>query len=136
MVDNAGALHEFHFSTRLLGGITSLEAFELPAGSHGGYQFQVVGEAEADLWNLMAQLIERIRRALSVSYLCEDRGELHIAGQSVCGQISCESDEDGFFSPALVIDGREVSWEEFGRMLTTFEGWQFKLQILDPSDAL
>jgi hypothetical protein len=26
----------------------------------------------------------------------------------------------------LVIDGREVSWEQFGQMLMTFEGWQFK----------
>ena len=135
MADHAGTLHEFHFSPRLLGDIISLEAFELRAGSRGGYEFQVVGDAEADLWELMAKLIERIRRALSVSYLCEDHGELHIAGQSVCGKISSARDEDGFFSPALIIDGREVSWEEFGRMLTTFEGWQFKLQILDPSDA-
>lgn len=135
MTDHAGAVHEFHFSTRLLGDICSLEAFELRGGSRSGYQFQAIGDAEADLWELMAKLIERIRRALSVSYLCEDRGELHIAGQSVSGRISCELDGDGFFSPALIVDGRDISWEEFGRMLSTFEGWQFKLQILDPSDA-
>ncbi len=33
----------------------------------------------------------------------------------------------------LVIDGRDVSWEEFGRMLMTFEGFQFKLEIVDKS---
>jgi hypothetical protein len=27
----------------------------------------------------------------------------------------------------LVIDGQEVSWDEMGRMLMTFEGWQFRL---------
>jgi hypothetical protein len=36
--------------------------------------------------------------------------------------------------PLVVIDGREISWEQFGRMLMTFEGWQFKLQILDRSE--
>jgi hypothetical protein len=33
-----------------------------------------------------------------------------------------------------VIDGKELSWEEFGRMLMTYEGFQFKLAILDRSD--
>ena len=36
----------------------------------------------------------------------------------------------------LVIDGREVSWDEFGKMLMTFEGFQFKLEIVDKSDDL
>lgn len=35
--------------------------------------------------------------------------------------------------PLLVIDGQEVSWREFGRMLMTFEGWQFRMEIVDRS---
>lgn len=38
--------------------------------------------------------------------------------------------------PVMVIDGRKISWETFGRMLTTFEGLQFKLEIFDPSDEI
>jgi hypothetical protein len=38
--------------------------------------------------------------------------------------------------PLLVIDGRDVSWEEFGRMLMTFEGWQFRMEIGDPSEEV
>ena len=38
--------------------------------------------------------------------------------------------------PMMVIDGREVSWEQFGEMLMTFEGFQFKLQIIDKSEDL
>ena len=37
-------------------------------------------------------------------------------------------------SPLLVIDGQEVSWEQFGRMLMRFEGWQFRLEIRDRSE--
>jgi hypothetical protein len=36
----------------------------------------------------------------------------------------------------LVIDGREVSWEEFGRMLMTFEGWQSRMEIRDRSEEV
>jgi hypothetical protein len=36
--------------------------------------------------------------------------------------------------PLIVVDGRAITWEEFGRMLMTFEGWQFKLEIRDKSE--
>jgi len=36
--------------------------------------------------------------------------------------------------PLLVVDGREVSWHEFGRMLMTYEGWNFKLDIFDSNE--
>jgi hypothetical protein len=39
-------------------------------------------------------------------------------------------------TPLLLIDGWEVSWEEFGRMLMTFEGWQFRMEIGDRSDEV
>jgi len=35
-----------------------------------------------------------------------------------------------------VIDGRAVSWEQFGRMLVSFEGWQFRVEIRDRSEEL
>ncbi len=38
------------------------------------------------------------------------------------------------FVPLLVVDGREISWREFGRMLTTYEGWNFKLDIFDSNE--
>ncbi len=44
--------------------------------------------------------------------------------------------------PAMVarrfsfIDGREVTWDEFDRMLMCFEGWQFKLNLADKSEEL
>ncbi|MGB9805020.1 DUF7713 domain-containing protein, partial [Desulfofundulus sp.] len=28
--------------------------------------------------------------------------------------------------PDVVTDGKRFSWEEFGRMVYTFEGWNFK----------
>jgi len=45
-----------------------------------------------------------------------------------------EARDDGV--PLFIIDGREITWEEFGRMLMSFEGWQFKLNICDKSEEL
>jgi hypothetical protein len=36
--------------------------------------------------------------------------------------------------PRLVVDGKEFSWEGFGRMLMAYEGFQFKLQVFDLSE--
>ncbi|TCG02802.1 hypothetical protein BZM27_53150 [Paraburkholderia steynii] len=34
--------------------------------------------------------------------------------------------------PVVVVDGKEIRWGDFGRMLMAFEGWQFRLDITDP----
>jgi hypothetical protein len=136
MQDAAGGEHEFHFRVHLLGDRVSVEAFELHQGEPGGYQFQVLGDAEADLFGLFGRLVERMRRALSVRHLKEEKPfGLSVADFLVRGRITWDRAEDGRL-PLLVIDGREVSWEQFGRMLTSFEGWQFKLEIRDRSEEV
>ena len=133
MSDCAGDKHEFHFRIRLLGDVLALEAFELTAGVPGGYQFQILGEPDDEILPLLGNLIERMRRSLSVRHLVRSEDGTHIADQMVCGRIESDVSGDGRV-PLLVIDGREVSWEEFGRMLMSFEGWQFRLAIRDRSE--
>ena len=53
----------------------------------------------------------------------------------VRGRIEWDDDRGGRV-PLLVIDGREIDWDEFGRMLMSFEGSQFKLNIADKSEEL
>ena len=43
-------------------------------------------------------------------------------------------DEEDREVPLLIVDGREITWREFGHMLKTYEGWQFKLEIKDTSE--
>ena len=133
MTDCAGEQHEFHFGVRLLGHVMALDAFELKAGMPGGYQFEILGEPDGEPLSLLVSLIERIRRSLSVRYLerCEDGAR--IADQTVCGRIEWDASGDGRV-PLLVIDGQDVSWNEFGRMLMSFEGWQFRVAIRDRSE--
>ena len=86
-----------------------------------------------DLLALLGRLIERMRRRLSVQDLEQTGFGLQIAGQSVRGRIERDDDTDGML-PLLVIDGQEVSWEQFGRILMSFEVWQFRLEIRDRSE--
>ncbi|GAB0119800.1 DUF7713 domain-containing protein [Acidisoma sp. 7E03] len=134
MTDCAGDQHEFHFRTRLLGEIMVLEAFELEADVPGGYQFEIVGEPADEPLVLLGRLIERMRRSLSVRYLENGEHGVQITDRTVCGRIEWDAAEEGR-TPLLVIDGQEISWDDFGRSLMTFEGWQFRLEIRDRSEA-
>ncbi len=135
IVDCEGQAHDFHFGTRLFLPGVALNAFELRDGKPAGYQFQIIGDPEEDLLALFGRLVEKIRSALSIKHLKQGSLGLQVADQVVRGQVEWDEDEDGR-APLLVIDGREVTWEQFGRMLMTFEGWQFKLEIFDKSDEL
>lgn len=134
LTDGRGCEHEFHFATRLLGDRVSIEAFELKGGEASGYKFQILGDPEEDRFVLLGQLVGKMRRALAQTHLVEHENfGLHIADQRVRGRIAadllCEPR-----CPMLVIDGKEVTWEDFGRMLMSFEGWQFRMDLIDRSE--
>ncbi len=135
-----GVIHEFHFQTRLLGAMVTLEAYEIKGGEPSGYQFQLIGEPGEDRFVQLGRLVERIRSTLATNYLEDGKYGLQIKDMEVKGKIEADmSDEADVFGPRLpmlVIDGRDVSWDEFGKMLMTFEGFQFKLEIVDKSDDL
>jgi len=38
--------------------------------------------------------------------------------------------------PLVTVDGRQITWDEFGSVVMSFEGWQFKLEIRDKSEEL
>jgi hypothetical protein len=134
LADCTGEAHVFHFRTRLFGPGVALDAFELRDGHPGGYQFQIIGDPQEDLLVLLGRLIEKIRRALAVKHVKDGELGLQIADHLVVqGRIGWDAAQDGRI-PLLVVDGREITWEEFGRMMLTCEGWQFRLEIRDKSE--
>jgi hypothetical protein len=134
--DCNGEIHEFHFRSRLLVPGIALDAFELRDGNPSGYSFQVIGDAGEDQFVLFGRLVEKMRRALSVKHLSSDNYGLHISDRRIVrGRIESDESPDGGL-PLLVIDGREIGWEQFGQMLMTYEGWQFRLTIADKSEEL
>ena len=136
LTDCTGEVHEFHFRTNLFGPGVAIDAFELRDGLPAGYQFQIIGNPEDDLLVLFGQLIQKMRRGLSTKHLVDGQHGLQIADHRVVrGKIEWDDAHDGRV-PLLIIDGREITWDELGRMLMSFEGWQFKLTVADKSEEL
>ena len=135
--DSSGKAHEFHFRTNLFLPGVAIDAFELRDGNRAGYSFQIIGNPKEDLLVLFGRLIEKMRRALAIKHLVNgEDGQLRIADNSVVRARIEWNEEDEGRTPMLVIDGEEIDWDEFGRMLMGFEGWQFKLRIADQSEEL
>ncbi len=136
LTDCTGAVHEFHFRTSLSGPGVAIDAFELHDGNPSGYQFQIIGDPEEDLLVLFGRLIQKIRRGLTTKHLRRGEFGLQISDDRVVkAMIQWDKDQDGRV-PLVIIDGQEITWEELGRMLMTFEGWQFKLTVGDKSVEL
>ncbi len=92
------------------------------------------GDLEVEPLALFEALYQRLRRELGRKYLTDSwRGPEIGDRRALRGVIAWDSETD-VDTPRLVIDGRDVSWTEMGRMLMTFEGWHFKLEVLDATD--
>ena len=138
--DTDGVDHIFHFTVRLLGDRVAIDTFEIKDGHPGGYEFSVIGDIEEELLELFGKLFERIRRALNRKhiYWSETTKNWQITDDDlVRGKVDCDLDSPDYERlPLIVIDGREISWSEFGQMLMTYEGFNFKLEIFDRSDEI
>jgi hypothetical protein len=79
--------HEFHFRVRLLGDRVALDAFE---------HFQALGDPQGDLFALMGQLVERMRRALALRHLEYDKQlGWTIADFLARSRITWDDEQDG-----------------------------------------
>ena len=136
LTDSGGKPHEFHFRTFMFETGVALDAFELREGNPAGYQFQVNAEPEEDQLALLGRLIEKLRRALAVQHIADGEHGLRITEPLVVRGLIDWDSEQGGSTPMLAIDGREISWDEFGRMISSFEGFQFKLEIRDKSEEI
>lgn len=110
MTDASGLAHEFRFRAHLFGSGVAVNAFELHDDHPAGYQFQVIGDPQADLLALLGRLIEKMRRALAIKHVEDTRLGLQVTDDLVVrGKIDCDlGEEDGM--PTVIVDGRDVSW--------------------------
>ncbi len=132
VVDQNGLIHVFHFRYRLFVTGVSLDAFELIDEGPSGYQFRVIGEPEDEPFAVLGRLVKKIKGALSTRHLEESPLGLLIADHGIVrGNIECDLEDPYRQMPLLIIDGREITWAEFGQILTSYEGWRFKLKILE-----
>jgi len=126
--DRDGVAHTFMFVERLSPGGKSVVGFE--RGEAEGYQAQALSEDyEANAVSLQHAAVRKLARSLSRRELEHD-GQLPLDAP-VRGRISWDRDNA---APAIIIGGRLITWERFGEMFATYEGFHFILEMYDHSD--
>lgn len=136
MSDASGRAHVFQFRTHLFAAGVTIDAIELDDDQPKGYRFQVIGDEEDDLLELLGRLVTKMRRGLAHSHLEEGAHGLQITDRGIV-RARIESDPEGETDmPVLVIDGRDISWDEFGRMVATYMGFQLRLELHDLSEEI
>ena len=101
--------------------------------SSDGYFVEMVGPHDADVSMLVERVKTTIRRRIGRLDLERAPSGDHwiMAGDDLTGRLVWRDDGKPY---GVVVDGRVLSWEEFGRALEPFEGWEFRLSFGDGPD--
>ena len=129
-----GQKHKFRIYKIVNPGGIGFEANEITEEDDPGYKVCILGELDCDQQDLFKQLEGKIKKTISAKYLetaslPDGQTRLLLKNDDVVGRLEY-IDFDGEV-PLVIIDGQVFSWEELGRMLNIYEGFQFKLSIHD-----
>lgn len=100
--------------------------------------FQVLSDFDSDIEKAELLLKAKIKKGINKRYLDYKDGDysigddLEVAGRILWDDNLKNSGFDNFFQ----IDNEKITIEKFIDMLKKFEGFNFKLQIIDPSDDI
>ena len=134
MRDKEGEEHFFRLRKRIYSEGFVIEAVEFQEGNMKGYKFEVDGELECNQSELEDQMLNKIQKELFTKYIGEEvffgKKKLVIKDGKVTGRIESNLENDEGI-PILVIDGKEYSWNQIGRMLRVYEGFEFKIEMID-----
>ena len=128
-----GREHRFRFKIwRAPTGIeVQLEEMGVPVCE--GYRFAVLGDHDASVEVLVARARSAAESEVGRLYLepARQREGWALRDDEVVGQL-VRNDQAGDGKPySVIVDGRTLSWLEFGTALEAYEGWRFRLVIDD-----
>ena len=114
----------------------ALHARERVPEGQEGYEFSVLGDFDASVWDLFRVLYDRIQHGLGVRHV--ERGELGwriTEARHLVGRITWDPGRAGEV-PLLVIDGKTFSWDQVGQMLMAFEGFTLRAFVSDSIEVI
>ncbi len=113
------------------------EAIEFIEEDKVGYSFEVHQDFEEDSNDALERLYKKIKKGLSQKFIRKEmfQGQelISIKENIVEGRIEWE-DRYNDRTPKFIIDGQEYNLEQFGRILMSCEGWNFRLEIIEPTE--
>lgn len=114
-----------------------LEANEVSSGDCG-YKFAVHGELDCNQAELFRKLNKKVKEGIQRQYIelkqFQNWEYNTMVGDELIGRL--EYDEQEKELPMVVVDGKAYSWNEFGKILKSNEGFQFKMKIYDITDDI
>lgn len=125
--DGEGEPHVFHLKKRLESEGIFMEAVYKGTGHCA---FEVKGDLHGNQGELLLGLLAKIERGLAERFILGEE----LASDRLAGTIAYDEDREEI--PLVVVDGKAYKWEEIGRMLARFEGFQLKLEMVDPLDEV
>jgi len=134
--DADGRPHTFRFRSMLVPTGHEMEALETIDDPHEGYRFAILGDFEADAWELFRRLYAKMRAEIATRHV--ERAEFGwqlTADQRLVGRIEWDPNSDARL-PLVVIDGKPFTWEQVGHMLMTFEGFTLEARVKDTIEVL
>lgn len=129
--------HTFHIVKRINPVGVLWEGIEFLDGDEIGYLFQVNQDFEDNPSEILKILYKKIEDGLSRKFVEKQMlyGKEHysLKDDRVEGRIEWDEIHEGNI-PKFIIDGEEYSLDEIGKMLMSYEGWNFKLEIIEPTE--
>lgn len=134
LVDGRGISRTFYVERRVYPIGFYFEAVE---NIEFGYKFAVHGELEGSQQEMISRLIEKTRKGIAEQYIETDvfsggQAYQNMKNDQIVGVIEYNEASDD--EPLVIIDGKPYTWEEVGKMVTAFEGFQIKLKMYDITD--
>ena len=136
LADHDGVLRTFAIQSMLVPTGHAMYGQETPRRDGGGYRFEILGDFEADVWELFHRLYEKMRREMRVRHIEQTEHGWELTDRDeLMGRIAWHENTDGA-TPVLVVDGNALTWDEAGRMLMTFEGFTLHAVVKDSIEVV
>jgi hypothetical protein len=90
-----------------------------------GYEFAAFSETSPH--SALGRVREKMRRGLATRYLSGTPGQRQMLHDRLRGRIT----SNGGGGVILVVDGIQLGIDDLESILSTYEGWEFRLRIVD-----
>jgi hypothetical protein len=97
-----------------------------------GLGFSFTAYSETGAHEALGRVREKMHRTLAMRHITRSESGYRMLHDTLRGRI--EAIDEGKI--VLVVDGIHLSLEDLRKVLVCHEGWQFRLQIVDPGDDL
>lgn len=135
--DCDGIDHCFQINKKIFPTGIFWEAVELLDENNVGYLFKTHQDHDEDSKVALKRLYAKIEKGLSKKFIVKKSSCGHeynsLIDDKADGRIEWDDNYDGHI-PRFIIDGKGYSLEELGKMLMTYEGWNFKLEVIEPTE--